>query len=345
MTDSAMSSVWEHSGADRLGDSLPDGFFDGPITDADAVLKTLDGASVLERLGDSLWQGSGTALGLAGRLCGVLLICAVWKKYRGIVRGEEQDLFSQCSMTVLALLGFGALTRLFADAAGYFSQIHTAVTAALTTLTALTAMRGAVQTAAAASMGMALFLAVMEAVCSGVLFGFLRVTAGLSLASSVGGGEVLSRVSDLLRRQFLWVIGALMMLLCAVLSYQTVLARASDSVAMRAVRFTLSGTVPIIGGAVGEAASAVAAGVSLVQKTVGVLGIGAVLWQILPTVCSVYLTRLAFSLSSVLAALLGMKQEEGVLCECASLAGFLLAVCAASAVLYILVITLCMNGG
>ena len=289
--------------------------------------------------------GSGGALHLTGQLCGVLVLCAVWRKYRAAVRGGDDDLFSGCVTLVLSLIGFGALIRLFSEAAAYFSSIHTAVTAALTTLTALGAMRGAVQTAAVTGMGMALFLAVMETVACSVLFPFLRVCTGLSLASSVGGGEGLSQVSGLLRRQFLWLIGALMMILCAVLSYQTVLARAADSVTMRAVKFTLSGAVPIIGGAVGEAASSLAAGISLTAKTVGVLGIAAVLWQILPTLCSVYLTRLAFSVSGTAASFLGMTREEAVLGECASLAGFLLAVCSASAVLYILMITLCMNGG
>ena len=121
--------------------------------------------------------------------------------------------------------------------------------------------------------------------------------------------------------------------------------RRPSTVTMRAVKFTLSGAVPIIGGAVGEAASAVAAGFALTQKTVGVLGIAAILWQILPTVCSVCLTRTAFSVSGALASFLGMKREAGILSECASLAGFLLAVCIAAAVLYILMLTLCMNGG
>ena len=346
MADTMEGLYWEQAGADRLTEALPDGFVSfGEMPDAETVLRTVSGESVLSRLYEAFLAGSGGALHLTGQLCGVLVLCAVWKKYRAAVRGGDDDLFSGCVTLVLSLIGFGALIRLFSEAAAYFSSIHTAVTAALTTLTALGAMRGAVQTAAVTGMGMALFLAVMETIACSVLFPFLRVCTGLSLASSVGGGEGLSQVSGLLRRQFLWLIGALMMILCAVLSYQTVLARAADSVTMRAVKFTLSGAVPIIGGAVGEAASSVAAGISLTAKTVGVLGIAAVLWQILPTLCSVYLTRLAFSVSGTAASFLGMTREEAVLGECASLAGFLLAVCSASAVLYILMITLCMNGG
>ncbi len=346
MPDTMQGQIWEESGADRLMQALPDGLglADG-IPETDAVMRTLSGEAVLSRLYEAFLGGSGGAVHLTGQLCGGLVLCAVWKKYRTAVRGDDDDLFSRCVTLVLCLIGFRALIGLFSDAAAYFSSIHTAVTAALTTLTVLGSMRGAVTTAAVTGMGMAMFLSVMETVTSGVLFPFLRVCTGLSLASSVGGGEGLAQISGLLRRQFLWLIGALMMLLCAVLSYQTVLARASDSVALRAVKFTLSGAIPIIGGAVGEAVSAVAAGVSLTAKTVGVLGVAAVLWQILPTLSAICLTRLAFSVSAAMASFLGMQREESVLGECASLVGFLLAVCIASAVFYVLMITLCMNGG
>ncbi len=346
MAGSMEETLWSQSGADRLLRELPGELVgSSDIPDADTVLRIISGETVLSRLYEAFSGSSGGALHLTGQLCGVLVLCAVWKKYRASVYCDDNDLFSRCVTLVLCLIGFGALIRLFSDISAYFSSIHTAVTAAMTTLTVLGAMRGAVGTATVTGMGMALFLAVMETVTSGVLFPFLRVCTGLSLASSVSGGEGLSQVSGLMRRQFLWLIGALMMLLCAVLSYQTVLARASDSVALRAVKFTLSGAIPIIGGAVGEAASAVAAGVSLTAKTVGVLGIAAVLWQILPTLCTVYLTRLAFSVSAAAASFLGMTREETVLGECASLVGFLLAVCFSSAILYVLMITLCMNGG
>jgi len=346
MTDSVETRFWEQSGADRLMEALPSEFHmtDG-MPDMDAVLRSVSGEAVLSRLYEAFRNGSGSAVHLLGQLCGVLVLCAVWKKYRMSVRGDDDDLFSHCVTLVLALISFGTLIRLFAEAAAYFSSIHTSVTAALTTLIVLSAMRGAVQSATVSGMGMALFLSVMETVCTGVLFPFLRVCTGLSLASAVGDGEGLAQISGLLRKQFLWMIGAVMMLLSAVLSYQTVLARASDSVALRAVKFSLSGVVPIIGGAVGEATSTVAAGISLTAKTVGVLGIAAVLWQILPTLCAVYLTKLAFSLSVSVASFLGMTREGTVLEECVSLVGFLLAVCCASAVFYVLMITLCMNGG
>ena len=342
--DTLVSSLWEQSGASGFAALLPEALGAAAGGSTQDILQTLDGETVLGRLWEAAATGRGGAVSLCGQLCGVLVLCAVWKKYRETAGGATGDLFSGCVTVLTAILAFRALENAFSDAAAFFVQIHTAVSAALTALTALSVMRGMVQTAAVTGMGMAFFLAVTEVICTGVLWPFVRLCTGLSLAAAVGGTGAPGQLSGLLRRQFLWITGAVMTVLCAVLSYQSVLARAADSVTMRAVKFTLSGAVPIIGGAVGEAASTVAAGFSLARKSVGVLGVALVLWQIMPPLCGVLLLRLAFSLSSSVASFLAMEREEALLRECASLAGFLLAVLCAEALLYILMLTLCMGG-
>lgn len=339
-----LNSFWEEAGGGAFINTLPDAFgLDGQMPSSDAVLRLLDGEAALSRIWDAL-RGEGVGAGaLCARLCGILLLCAIWRLYRGEARGVHDDFLCGISALVCALIGFEALAGAFASSASYLAEIHTAMTAALTTLCTLSAMRGAVVTASVTSVGMALFLSVMEVLCTGVCFPFLRVCTGLSLAAGAGGGSVLSELSALLRKQFLFLIGGMMTILCAVLSYQTVLSRAADSVTMRAVRFTLSGTVPIIGGAVSEAASTVAAGFSLVKRTVGVLGAALLLWQMLPPICEVILLRAALSLSAALASLLGMTREADILRDCASIGGFLLAIVIAASVLYLLMLSLCIG--
>ncbi len=63
----------------------------------------------------------------------------------------------------------------------------------------------------------------------------------------------------------------------AVLSVRGVIAGASDTVAIRGVRFLVGNTVPIVGSALGEALNSVIAGFSLIKNTAGMLGVAAVL--------------------------------------------------------------------
>lgn len=350
-TAHVVQSVWEQAGGNQFLEMVPDELLHGgtplwgdapPVGD---VLKTLDGQRVFDRIAAVLGESSTGALAKLGLFCGILLLCSLWQRYRESVHdGDTGDLFSHITTLFIALSGMGWFLVLLQTALRCFQTIHVQVTAALSTLTALSAMRGMVTTASVTGVGMAFFLAVCETLTSGVLPVFIRLCAGLSLASSVGGGFSLGGLSELIRRQFLWLVGALMSILTAVLSFQTVLAQKADSVSMRAVKFTLSGVIPIIGGAVGDAAATVASGFSLLTGSVGILGIVVILWQILPPLCTLLFARMVFSLSGVFASSIGLSKEEGILRECASLTGFLCAVMAAEALLYILMLSLCMKG-
>ncbi len=343
-----LSSLLEASGADAFFDTAPADFpqtSDTPTVTQ--VLTTLDGQNLLARITDAVLAEKEGMLSYLGTFGGLLLLCALWRKYRMSVHGDNDGIGEQIPTLIIALSAFSLFSDLLSVTGQFFTAVHSQMTAALTTLTTLCAMRGCISAATVSGVGMSFFFAAAETITVGILPTFLRLCAGISLVSFVGGDTGIGgfdALSGLLRRQFLWITGALMTVLCAVLSYQTVLARAADSLSMRAVKFTLSGMIPVVGGAVSEAVSTVSAGFSLAAKTVGMLGIAWILWQILPPLCTLLLARAVFSLSAVFASMMGLAREEGILRECASLVGFLCAVSAAVSVFYILSMTVCMKG-
>ncbi|MGM9626327.1 MAG: hypothetical protein ACI3XM_11550 [Eubacteriales bacterium] len=342
-------SLWEACGGEALRDTVPDALLPELMPDSvpetDSILSLLDGQDVCRRIAQLIGENGSSVLSRLGFACGLLFICSLWQRYRAAVHnGEAGDMFSHITTLLLSLWGFLWFGDMLKTALSYFASIHTQMTAALTTMTALYAMRGMATGAAVAGVGMAFILSVCETITCTVLPPFIKLCAAFSLASSVGDGFGLSGISELLRKQFLWLVGALMTILTAVLSYQSVLAQSADSVSMRALKFTLSGILPIVGNAVGEAVTTVAAGFSLVGKTVGVFGIVLILWQILPPLIGMLLARLVFSLSAVFASVIGLEKEEALLRECGALTGFLCAVMTAEGLLYILMLTLCMKG-
>ncbi len=348
MTDTAeiASALWGEAGGDDLLAATPNGFpTNGDGVPFEELLYTLDGRTLLSHIAETAEQKGTDILPFFGLLCGLLLLSSCLRKFRVSERGEN-SLPTHLLTLFFLLTVLTRLTDLLYRATVYFGSVHNQMTTALTTMTTLAAMRGMATTATVSGIGMAFFLSVCETVTVGILPTFLRLCAGLSLASFLGGDvcALPMELSGVVRRQFLWITGAVMTVLTAVLSYQTVLARSADSVSMRAVRFTLAGAIPVVGGAVGEAMSAVTAGFSLVSGTVGVIGIACILWQILPPLCTVLLTRYVFSFAGTVAKTLACDDEERILSECASIAGFLAAVMAAEGVLYILMLTLCMKG-
>lgn len=350
-----LDSVWADAGGETLADAVPDTLrqalgengetLSSGTVPPETLLKTLDGRSVLSLLGDALRGQEMTVVRSLGLLCGLLLLSSVWKLWRREREGGGTgEVFSVLCTAVMTLTVFGFLERQMDAVASVQAQIHSAMTAAVTTVTCLSAMRGGVVQASVMRAGMGLFLAFAEVVCGGLLLPFVRLCGGMTIASVLGGGLKLDGVSSFLRKTFLFLTGALMMLLTAVLSCQRVLAKSADSVSLRAVKFALGSAVPVIGSAVGEAASAVGAGFSLLEKSAGMLGIVIVLWQVLPPLLTVYLGKLVFSVSAAFGEILELSEESALCREAEALSGFLCAVLTAECVLYLLLLSLCMGG-
>ena len=350
-----LDSVWADAGGEALADAVPDSLrqalgdsgdalASSGAVPAETLLKTLDGRSVLSLLGDALRGQEPTVVRSLGLLCGLLLLSSVWRLWRRERESGTGEVFSVLCTAVMALTVFGFLERQMDAVAAVQTQIHSAMTAAVTAVTCLSAMRGGVVQATVMRAGMGLFLAFAEVVCGGLLLPFVRLCGGMTIASVLGGGLKLDGVSAFLRKTFLFLTGALMMLLTAVLSCQRVLAKSADSVSLRAVKFALGSAVPVIGSAVGEAASAVGAGFSLLEKSAGMLGILIVLWQVLPPLLTVYLGKLVFSVSAALGEVLELSAEMSLCREAEALSGFLCAVMTAECVLYTLLLSLCMGG-
>lgn len=336
-------ALWEEVGGEEI--LPPELAVDASGADFSTVGELLEG-DFLSRLLSHASDGIPALFAPVGTIAGVIILSSLWQRYREHLRDPGSGrVFSMLCTAVLTLTCFTVLSETVSAVAGFSALVHTAVTSASTAITALYLLRGMTASAAVSSCGTALFLTAAETAVSGILLPFVRLLMGCSVLGSFGETKALRGLSSLLRKNFLFAAGALMTLVTAVLSFQSTLAQSADSTALRAAKFTLSGAVPVIGGAVGDAAAAMTAGIALTQKSAGFLGIAVILWQLLPPLVSVFGTKLLFSVGAVLAEFLSLDLEGEILHEAESLAGFLCAVLACEGVFYLLMLSLCMRGG
>lgn len=305
------------------------------------ILKDGFGRAFLDTVGAALSETK-SAFALLCAIVGVLMFSSAVKQVLG--EGSMQKMFTFLSSTVLLSLALVPLWRAISLVDTFSGGVVGVIEASSVSLCAIYAMRGMAASAAASGAAFSIFLGVLTVICRGVLLPLAAYMGGMSLLSAFDASP-LSEVSAWLRKTFGTVIGAVMTLLCAVLSIGNVLAQSSDSVHLRCVRFALANMIPVIGGAVGEATSAMTAGVSLVQKTAGVIGILSVLWLLLPPLLSLFSMRIVFELGAGAAGMLGLTRERGVLAELGSVMGFLCALMAALGVFCVLLLSLCMRGG
>lgn len=160
----------------------------------------------------------------------------------------------------------------------------------------------------------------------------LRLFLALGTAASVSSVK-LSALTDSLYSFVKWALVLSVTVFSAVLSVQTTLNAQVDAAASKAVKLVTSTAVPIVGGAIGDAAAAIYNSVGLVKSGAGAFGILAVLCVFLPTLLSAVLWAATCTAAQLCADLLSCQRLSSFCKLCAATARLLLAVlCAVCAV-------------
>ena len=123
----------------------------------------------------------------------------------------------------------------------------------------------------------------------------------------------LSAVSDLLRKTTQTVTGVVASLFAGFITIKNVVAGSADGLTAKGIKLVTSTFVPVVGGALNEAYSALSGSLSLLKSVVGVYGIIAVAAMIVPSVISLALWILAMRMAGTVSELLGNSQCAEIL--------------------------------
>lgn len=157
----------------------------------------------------------------------------------------------------------------------------------------------------AASMGAA------QAVGGAVDLFFVPLTgayAALCLVAAVNPLFNLQNLALFFRRLFTVTLGAVSSLFSGVLALKGVAGSAADTLAFKGAKFLIGGLVPVVGGALSEGLSTVTAALESVNKSVGALGILAMIFIVLPPLLEVLVWWAALYFCSFAATLTGQTQ-------------------------------------
>ena len=269
-------------------------------------------------------------------LLGAVLLSALFGYLSESAPSGMGELFSAVSSLCVALCAYGGLQ-------GVFSAVSTMLRLLTETMTVMTGAMEAVYIAggnltgaAVSATGIQLMISFTEAVFSAVLSPAAHASFVLAVAASVTGNGGVSYMARTLRGLITGVLVAAMALFCFVLSLQSGLCEAGDTLAAKTMKFAMGSYIPIVGGSVSETFSYMAAGLSVIKKGCGVLGILAVFLAFLFPFVTLISARLATGAASALAGTLGRGREAALLEECKSVCSFLLAVSAGAAAMYII---------
>lgn len=148
---------------------------------------------------------------------------------------------------------------------------------------------------------------------SGFLMPVLSAAVMLSVTGSVFLRNDMSGIVQLLKKLITWGMTITMTIFIGFVTLKCSLAGKTDGAATKAARFVISGSVPVVGGAVSDAYAAVRSSFDLIRGTVGTIGCIAVLLIILPPVIQLMLFRFVMWIGSAAAELFGADHMKKLL--------------------------------
>lgn len=164
----------------------------------------------------------------------------------------------------------------------------------------------------------------------------LSVFLGVSVTSSVSSDIKLDGIIRELSKFIKWVIAFVMTVFSGLLTFKTLITTAADTVSTRAVRFTLSSFIPIVGSALSEAYKTIQGSMTLLKTGLGVFVIISIVIVFLPVVINCLLWIISLNISSGVADMLGVKAPSSVLRSCSSVLSTLLVIILCVMAIYVI---------
>lgn len=263
-------------------------------------------------------------LTLLASTAAVIILCAV------ISAMKEGDELSGTFNTVGVLACSGLICTSFASVAqsakiavdGFASFLSVYIPA----FAGIMAANGQTATAAVYSGVITIAVQVLSQLFSLVIFPLTSCIMGVSVAGAVNPELKINSIAELAKKIVNWGLVFIMTIFTGLLSIQSFVGAAADTVSMKAVKFTVSGAVPIVGGAVSDALSTVKGSIGMIKATTGSYGIIVSAVIMIPILISAVLYRIAFNAAASVSDALGTFRLTSLLKSAESVISVIIAV-------------------
>ena len=119
----------------------------------------------------------------------------------------------------------------------------------------------------------------------------IGISAALAISGSVFPHSSVDSISALLKKAVTWTVSIVMSLFTGFVTLKCSITGKADGAAAKTAKMLISGTIPIVGGAVSDAYSTVKGSFEVIGGTVGAAGIVAIILMVLPKVIELFMYR------------------------------------------------------
>ena len=144
-------------------------------------------------------------------------------------------------------------------------------------LTAALAAQGGVTSSAALYAGTVFFISFLSAMIVKLTIPMIYIYICLSLANSAVGDDLLVNLKNFLKWLITWSLKIVLYVFTGYIGITGVVSGTADASAVKALKLTVSGMVPVVGGIISDASETILVSASVMKSAAGVYGILAII--------------------------------------------------------------------
>lgn len=201
-------------------------------------------------------------------------------------------------------------------------------------------------TVATVSSGMLISMAeVVGSAVSFVISPAVSAYIALGISASLTPIDYAKNTADTLKKCVVWGMSTAAASFSAVLSFQTAFSSATDRLSLKAARLLTSSVVPVVGGALSESLSTVAASFSLLKTSVGLIGVVGVVAVFLPVVIELLCYKAAVFAMCTVSGILSLSKTTDLLNVISAALNLMLAAILVISILFIVSLAVLLKAG
>lgn len=159
------------------------------------------------------------------------------------------------------------------------------------------------------------------ALSSGVMLPLMSSCMAIGIADGINSKFSLGSLTALINKICSFVTVTVMTVFTGMLSLQSTVGTAADSIGAKTAKLAVSNFVPVVGGALSDTYGAVRAGLVLLKSAAGIYGIAAAALTVLPPVIEAASLYLALNIGAAVSDILGQEQMVRFLKNTAAVIG------------------------
>ncbi len=313
---------------------------------ADKILELIDGGSldyesVFSALFSLLTDALTDMLPAFALICAIALLCGILNTVKtGFLQDSTAEIiFFVCYAAVLVVL-LSQTVSVFTLCFETMNDLRTQMEIVFPILLTLMAASGGTVSATVYQPAVAFLSGGVAEVLTDVVLPFTVVIVVLNMVANLSENIKLKGFISLFKSANKWLIGLCVAVFGIFLSVQGLTSATYDGISLRAAKYAISNSVPIVGGFISGGFDLVLAGSSLIKNSVGMIGIFLLVSGVLQPVVAVAGFSLGLRLTAAVCEPIGDGRISAFLTQLSESTGYLVACLLSVAFLYFLTVLL-----